>query len=226
MLGVIYLLAPSTVGTSWGFHDRFPPAIAAVLAAGLRLTRDNASGSPVPAHGLTFPRCLAAVVVIAVMARLVTVLVAWQGYDVRYAEYREAMRAIEPGSRLSAAIAVTGSADVLRRPSLYHLGNLATLERDAFFPTIFTYQAQQPLRLSRDFARQPRPRVLYRNTASDAMSDDPASPFSAEMLAHYDYVLVINESLFGPLPTTLEPVRSGNDFTLFRSPRTGQEDGS
>jgi len=164
---------------------------------------------------------LGAVFVGLVFARLIAVFVTWQDYDELYAEIRAGFERMPEGAKLIAAFSSNGHNFVaLRRPSLYHLGNLVVVQRDGFFPSIFAVEGQQPLRLAdryRALADRYRNMGFLSGEASQSSVSHLDDPFDPDVFQDYDYMLVLSsESFEVGLPPALIPWHEGADFCIYR----------
>jgi hypothetical protein len=94
--------------------------------------------------------------------RLGAILVSWHDSDRIYASLLPALDAIPEGGRLAVASPPDGVHAMVT--PLDHFPTLAIIRRNAFVPTLFTFTAQQPIRLTPEFRRLARhlpPSVLW-----------------------------------------------------------------
>ena len=154
------------------------------------------------------------------LVRIGIVADTWHSYDEIYKGYRTAISQLPEGARLTAAIAYRGRARLVMRPPLNHLGNLIVIERDGFYPTIFAFTSQQPIRLKPPYdelvTRYRDVRFRNEELSSDSLSRR-RNPFAPDLLRQFDYILIVRETLFDvALPSSLIPIYVGADFTLYR----------
>jgi hypothetical protein len=204
MLALAYLVAPVNLMTAHGLDERLPLAMVLVLAAG--------TASP----GLAVIR-----VRVAALAGLALFLVRMAATE---ADYELANRIyprliaildqVPRGGRLAVAF---GSNEI--GPSgipFNHLPTLAVVRRDAFVPTLFAYETQQPVILT------PAARVLQeaadpRKLWAALMVGEAGDGTVRQALAGFDALVVLDAHPFMvPATPFLDPVGIEPDFALYR----------
>ncbi|HWX24141.1 MAG TPA: hypothetical protein VN083_03825, partial [Vicinamibacteria bacterium] len=124
----------------------------------------------------------------------------WKAFDRIYDAVLAACDRIEPGSRLTFAMAHRGPWEQLFEPPLMHAASLCVVRRDVFVPSLFTLQ--QPLKLNPPFEElariTPYPLFLPRDLERlrEAGPRDSRNPFDPALLSQYDYLLVAHEEKF------------------------------
>ena len=224
ILTAIAVAMPFWIEGAWGitaFMDlRLPLVIALLLVAGLR-----------PQKTVTPKVAFAVVCAASVLlgARIIGISLEWRELDRQYAEFRAAVRLIEPGAAILPAQrtdATSGERGARFDYLYWHLPVLAVLDRAAFVPTLFTDPGKQPVRASERRAfldtnfGAPIEYALLVDAAygiGDVQGGIGMSPFWTDWPEHYDYVLTVH---FGdaenPLPDLLVPAHEGSYFTIYR----------
>ena len=223
---VAYLICPFAMkGT--GFLDaRFPIMLGLLLFAGLR------------PQGLS-PRAagaIAAVLVLAFLARTVSVGVVWLDHNRDLADFRRVTEAVAPGSRVL-VVSVDpedtpgyweGVPRGRRIPEFFrldfHLPALLTIERRAFIPYLFTVVAKQPLAVRPPFDRISVPEGQPPDWQSLVVGYNvhpvTAAPYLADWQHHFDEVLLLNAGGAGDLrqflPGEMTLVAASDVAALYR----------
>jgi hypothetical protein len=155
-LGITYLAMPSHISGAFGADHRLPLATALALVASLRWEgRWKGAPEKIKARLMTGAAAL-------FVLRLGAILVSWHDSDRIYASLLPALDAIPEGGRLAFASPPDGVHAMVT--PLDHFPTLAIIRRNAFVPTLFTFTAQQPIRLTPEFRRLARhlpPSVLW-----------------------------------------------------------------
>jgi hypothetical protein len=225
-LFVAYLICPFAMkGT--GFLDaRFPIMLGLLLFAGLR-----PQGSSPRATG-----AIAAVLVVAFLARTASVGVVWLDHNRDVADFRRVTEAVAPGSRVLVVSVdpedVPGYWDGVPRgrrvPAFFridfHLPALLTIEHRAFIPYLFTVAAKQPLAVRPPFDRISVPEGQPPDWQSLVLGYNvhpvTAAPYLADWQHHFDEVLLLNAGGAGDLrqflPGELSLVAASDVAALYR----------
>ena len=214
ILMVLYALVPFEArGT--GFIDQRLPPLGALLV--FAITQP---------YGLKRPLAPVAGVVLAMiaMARLTDIGAVWIGHNRDLVAFQQVIAGIRPAENvLAVAVRQTdvpqfGAGQprsrflrALNLTSIMHLPALVLIERDAFWPLLFTAATKQPLRVRPAYAGLAVEEGLvpsYR--ALEAAAADGAPPRDAPYLAHwqrdFDYVLLLHA---GKLPLQDQPLLPG-----------------
>ncbi len=219
---MLYLVCPfSMKGT--GFIDaRFPIMLGFLVFAGMR------------PHGLSsFVRsAIGAVFVTAFLARTASLAFVWRDHNHDVADMRRVIADVSPGSRVLLVSVDPMTLDYLPRGRVatgvsrldFHLPALLVIERQAFWPLLFTSPNKQPLRVLPPYDRiavsegaPPDYRWLATGTPDDAL---PFVPYMADWRHDFDYVLMLNPGGAGDLnqflPDKLQVVTQTDVAALFR----------
>ena len=204
VLALVYLLAPTKLMTASGIDERLPLAFALVLAAGTVST------------GLRLSRVrMAALAGFALfLARAAAMEVDCERADQVYPRLVALLDSVPQGGRLAVAFRSNeiGPAGI----PINHLPTLAVLRRDAFVPTVFAYETQQPVILT------PEARAL-RNTADPAelwtalMAGEAGDARLRKALAGFDTLVALDPRPFeAPATPLLVPAGTEPNFALYR----------
>jgi len=230
MMAAVAIAMPNWLSGSWAADTRLPIALPFIIIASTRLQSS---------HKRVIGLCaLGAAMLFGV--RIWSTTEAWRAYGREFAEFSAAAEAIRPGSRFLVvqpsmlpedAIPLAGlplAVDRRYGQVYWHMPALAVIERDAFFPYLFTgWTPVQP---------NPRNAGLYQTQSIPLTPEElrqgiePVDPetwttpnFLGELLYFrdwpktFDYVLWID---FGhppaAVPSILEPVSSGSFFRIYR----------
>lgn len=212
VLSAVYLVCPFTMkGT--GFIDaRFPVMGGLLLFAGLR---------PI---GLP-PRlrlAIAAVLAVAFLGRTISLGTVWYDHNRDLADLRQVMAAVPQGARVLVVTVDPQDAPAYwdhvphgrRLPGFFrldlHLPALLTIERHAFFPTLFTVRAKQPLIVRPPYDRISVPEGQPPDWQSLVLGYNvhpvTPAPYLADWQHHFDDVLLLEAGGAGD-PATFLPDR-------------------
>jgi hypothetical protein len=187
-LSAVHLLLPDVILTLEGADRRLPIAAALLFLGGtrLRVRRSRAS------KGVAFA------LVLLFAGRMAGVLDHWRSDGVAYADAREVMASIEPGSRVLPAYPPDAFGTVVQRSfAVYYLPVWGTVRRGGFSPDLFAFATQQPVRMTPPAWRLATmlrpPRVWELRAGSGA---EPATAGEEASLACYDYVVFVNHEPF------------------------------
>jgi hypothetical protein len=204
-LGIVFLVAPSTLKGGTFIEARLALMIVLVMFAGMqpRLPR---------------PQAMLAVAVLSALIgiRTIHVALAWHDHRQDVADVRSVIAQVEPGARVLVARGhpghITAGVSPPQRalPGLYrldgHLGALLVIERRAFWPLMFADPTQQPLAVKPPYDRIAQPLgepvdwpLLLQDSFS--ASDLAAARYLPEWRTNFDHVLLIDP------PTPLQPPR-------------------
>lgn len=222
LLVIIALVMPFQMEGAWGhiwYADlRLPTVIALLLVAVMR-----------PRNiGPKLLVTVAAAGIVLFAGRIYDITEEWRHVDRDFAEFRAALRVVEPG----AAILPVQKQDVPLRDgetrfehAYWHMPVLAVIDRSAFVPTMFTDPAKQPVRAAPARERMDTyfgapielPLLVDSATGGNEVAGGVGmQPYWEDWPSHYDYVLITHFGEKGnPLPDLLTPVHEGSFFTLF-----------
>lgn len=126
---VFCLFAPRMAGGGWGTHIRFPAVLCLLFFASLNVQLNARKTA------------LAALVLCLAVFNAVTLYQNWYGQDRQFAEFREAMQSIAPGTALFTALDAKALGHADTRP-YRHMAEYAIMDRGAFVPLMFTTRGQ------------------------------------------------------------------------------------
>ena len=198
LLTAAYLLAPAQIMTASAVDHRLPPALALLLAAATTAPRLPARAARAVAFG----------VLVLFLARMGVVAVAWERAGTVYERLLAALDRLPTGARL----AVAHPADAINSAAIpkTHLPLLAIARREAFVPTLFAFEGQQPLRLTeagRRLAEAASPPELWAALMAGTV---PAG------LREFDAVAVLSRHPFELPPNPLlQPLAVEPDFAVY-----------
>jgi len=173
-----------------------------------------AAATVAPRMPARWARLVAIAALALFVGRMGLVEAAWRRADTVYDRLLAVLDRVPVGARL--AIAFPSQAIASDPVPKVHLPVLAILRRDAFVPTLFAYQGQQPIAFSAAGARlaaEAEPSAVWR-----ALMSEPGGDASALAgLADYDLLIALDRRPF-TLPATplLEPLAVEPDFALYR----------
>jgi hypothetical protein len=160
-------------------------------------------------------RLAGAVFVLLFAARLAVFEGRWVQSDAVYRSDIAALDTMPNGARLAVAFPDDAIA-VDKNPEL-HLPTLAIIRRDAFVPTLFHDDGQQPVRLAPDYA------ALWSVDAQEplwsALAESTERPPESVLtrLKSYDFIVFVNVTPFRVPPSPcLGAVNAGTTFQLFK----------
>lgn len=210
-VGAAFAVAPKYVLTGAFLDDRLAMTAVFVLIATLDW-RGIGRRWQYAAAGM-----LAVVLVVRVGAAEAT----WRTWDRSLTAYVRALDALPDGARLTGALGYCCDSWARRRPPLVHLPNYVIIRRNGFFPLFFAIPGQQPVALRPQYealAERTKNEVSLRGMNHRLGPNKVArNPYESEYLAGYDYLLAINQHMFGvPPPPGLPAVVTGDDFGLYR----------
>jgi hypothetical protein len=174
--------------------------------------------------GRTTATLLATALVVTFCARMAVVEEAWRGHQRDVNMLRETIAPVQPGSKV---LVVTGtgptiSADYFTRMptarfilgryvSDIHMGGLLTVERRAWWPNVFAFRKQQPVRVNRAYdeaapygtVKTPFMPDWYSLTHRPTMPEAFLDPFMADWQRRFEWVLVLDPDAMvtDPRPT-------------------------
>jgi hypothetical protein len=210
LLAIVYLAMPQVLLGAVYLDTRLPSVALFVLLAAT-CWRGGRRGEAA---------ILAAVLLLG-LAQALFIARRWRAFDPTYESVLAACDRMEPGTRLTFAMAHRGTWQQLFEPPLMHAASLCVIRRDAFVPFLFT--VQQPVKLTPSFeglARvTPYPLFLPRDLERlrEAGRGDSQNPFAPALLSRYDYLLVVHEEKFPwPVPAPFELLMQDGPLRLYR----------
>jgi hypothetical protein len=204
LLVLAYLLAPVELMTAHGIDERLPLAIVLVLAAGTTSLRLSAGGLRVAAlAGLAL-----------FLARVAVTELDYARANQIYPRLIALLDQVPRGGRLAVAFNSNeiGSSGV----PINHLPTLAVIRRDAFVPTLFALETQQPVSLT-PAARALRDAADPGDLWAALMAGEAGDATVRSALAGFDALVVLDAQPFEvPATPFLAPVGVEPDFALYR----------
>jgi hypothetical protein len=221
-VGLAAIAAPSMLLNIWGIGFRLP-LVAAIVAI--------AAVSPAPRLGRPAVWLFVSAILALVAARAWTATALLRGLDGQVAQVRQLVAALPRGARL---LVVNGPLDAPGRlvPAgiTQHIGMVASIDRDAFLPTLFT--GTSPLQLVPALRGTVSPgggmaTITVAQLQEGYVHPAPPGPLPLDrdgMLkywlgwpARYDNVLVTHFGAdIGPVPPDLHVIASNEVATLYR----------
>ena len=204
LLGLAYLLAPVKLMTAHGIDERLPLAIVLVLVAGTTSLRLSVVGLRVAAlAGLTL-----------FLARVAVTELDYERADQIYPRLIALLDQVPRGGRL--AVAFDSNAIGPSGVPINHLPTLAVIRRDAFVPTLFTLDTQQPVSLT-PAARALRDAADPGDLWAALMAGEAGDAAVRSALTGFDALVVLDARPFVvPATPLLAPVGAEPDFALYR----------
>lgn len=215
------IFAPEWAMGGWGVDLRLPAVLGALAFASVEFQFG--------------PRMTAALVVAAlavIIWNTATLSGNWLYYDKRFAEFRNTIKMLAPGSKIVTVL--DGDAIGLASDQPYwHMAEYAIMDRQAFTPLLFTTVGQHVIRLKPAVARiaassaeQGSPPDISEldDLAAGNANDDPdirnVFPYLLRFQCHFDYALVIHlNGQRSPVPDMLRLDHAGSFFSLYRIER-------
>ena len=231
ILIILAVVMPFEIAGAWGhiwYADlRLPTVVALLLVAGLRPRNIG-------------PKIMVAVACAALVlfaGRIYDVSSQWRQMDRNFAEYRAALRVIEPGAALLPVqkqnVPLAGG-ETRFESAYWHIPVLAVIDRSAFVPTLFTDPTKQPVQAAPSRAPMdtefgaPIELALLLDSAHGGGTVSGGvgmKPFWEDWPRRYQYVAITHFGAKGnPLPDLLTPVHEGSFFDIYRiaaPPRPG-----
>jgi hypothetical protein len=208
-LMVTYCTINSQVLSSQGAARRLIPALFLVLACSLEWR--------------VRPKYLVCAIVLLFIVRTTVVMKNWSAAAPIYKANLAVMDRIPAGVKLAVAVGELNFPQ-LNNPPLLHLPALAVVSRPGLNNALFAARGVQPL--------VPKPQYedlfsVFHYFDVDVLTNPysktfrtTVNPFEQIPLARFDYLLAVNERLFGyPVPTTLRPVCAVRDTILYQVTR-------
>ena len=226
---VIYMAMPRMFFGSWVADQRLPIALA-FLTIGFVSFKDDSR----------WARYFLYVFVLGVAcARFVSVFLVWQQIDHAYADFRQSVAMIEPGSTILVANAddPTGS-DAFNMP-LSHAACMAIIERSSLVSTAFSVAGKQILSVNPKYRDRVDTEdgdpptvsqlVAAANQDRDVAPDHDGAGTSDSYWSHwteqFDYVYILyTDGTANPAPDLLTRVYDGRRFQLYKVNQAAEED--
>ncbi len=204
VLALAFVIAPARLMTAHGIDDRLPLAFALVLVG-----------------GTVSHRATARVVGVTALVGLAVFLVrtgVWEADFARaktlYPRLIAILDQVPRGGRL--AVAFESNDIGPTRVPINHLPTLAVLRRDAFVPTLFAYETQQPIIVT-PAARALREAVEPRALWQAVMAGEAGEERARRALAGFDALVALGPKPFTVPPSRLlEPIGVEPNFALYR----------
>jgi hypothetical protein len=184
VMALVYLAMPHTLLTSGGAYRRFTVPLTLLLI--------SSTDWEIRKHQLKalFSTLLGALLLV----RIAVLELVWLEQDRALLSYREAIALLPRGARLFPVFLPSHVTYRTNFPCM------AVIDRDAFVPSLFAYENQQPIRFS--------------DEAKTLVSQAPRWSF---ITAVYDYVILTDaRHLRRRHPDTLEEVQTNGDLAVFR----------
>lgn len=204
VLALVFVIAPARLMTAHGIDDRLPLVFALVLVGGT------------VSLGAT-----ARVVRVAALVGLAVFLVrtaVWEADFARAESLYPRLIAILDQVPLGGRLAVAFESNDIgpTRVPINHLPTLAVLRRDAFAPTLFAYETQQPIIVTpsaRVLREAVEPKALWQAVMAGQAGEEQAR----RALAGFDALVALGPEPFVVPPSRLlEPVGIEPNFALYR----------
>jgi len=214
LLSVIQIFMPDRLFSSQGADHRIPIALVLFGIAAVDPIIRRADRSEVIFAALS----------VLLLIRIGVIASVWSQADRVYEGYRAAFEHVSRGARLLSIVPAAGGTSLPDTP-LFEIATVAVITREAFVPSLYAYPREpgQPLRVRQEYeplVRQAPPQK-YRDQELQALREpsfaERNSPFRPEMVAAYDYMLLVHPRLFPiPIPESLVTEVEGDDFLLLK----------
>lgn len=214
LLSLMHLLMPDRLFSSQGADHRIPIALVFFGIAAADPTIHKGDRSEV----------IFAVFAGLFVLRMAVIAGVWNEADRVYGEYRAAFDHVPRGARLLSIVPAVGSVSLPSIP-LFEIATVAVITREAFVPSLYAYPREpgQPLRVKRQFEPlvKQTPPQKFRDQELAALrnssSAEGINPFRPDMVAAYDYVLLVHPRQFPiSIPGSLVAEIEGRDFLLLK----------
>lgn len=205
LLSLCFAAMPVMVSSSWFAYHRMPVIIGFFGVAAIDWT-GRAPWKPLTALVFAF-----------LLLRVEHVAVEWRALDADFAPIRSAFRSLPKGSRLTVAFAAFSDKPV---PALLHVPSHIVLDADGFYPAVFSFPGQQPMRFTpayADLGGHTGSRSIFHRFPLNRDALAPAlDPFAPSLLARFDVLLTYQDSLLRPLPAGLVLLQESGPWKLYR----------
>jgi hypothetical protein len=171
----------------------------------------------------------------AILARTAVIGLDWAGHDAQIADFRKVIASVQAGDRVLVVqaernddpAAMVNNPDGVRamvvNDATMHLPALLVIERQAFWPLLFTAATKQPVRVLPPYDQISLPEGEL-PWAGGLAGPDPATvkwaPYLPGWEQKFDWVLVLHPSGipdgYRLLPDRLEPTQAGGVAALYR----------
>lgn len=224
-LALTALAMPNYLSGVWGTDFRIPPILCCVLLAGIRDEKMSPNSR----------RIILGTALVIFVVRTSVITDRWHNLDEKFQEFRQASEIITPGASI---LVVQDQRDLpvdvvdLYAMQFWHMGALAIIERDAFYPSLFTGHTMVQASESRKHIDTPNGTPLSRAMLADSAAFRTDRRPLGDRLGIYnryfwigwsntfDYALVVR---FGnkenPYPKNLEELLNGSYFDIFKITR-------
>jgi len=218
---VVYMVMPRMFFGSWVADQRLPIAIAFLMIGFVTFKDDN-----------RWARYFLYTFVLGVAcARFVSVVLVWQQIDHTYADFRQSVAMIEPGSTILVANAddPTGT-DAFNMP-LSHAACMAMIERSSLVSTAFSVAGKQILSVKPEYRERvdtedgDPPTVSQLIAAANQDRNAPPEFYWSRWTEQFEYVYVLyTDGADNPAPDLLSLVYNGKNFQLYKVNQATEEE--
>ncbi len=218
--GLVYMLMPRVLFSSYFADQRLPIAIALMAVACFRLEMRQ-----------EMVRRLFIVISLGLLAaRVAEVDIAWANAAPATQQMKESLRKIAKGSKVLVAYTDSNMPNEVEHLGLVHSVSLAIIERQALITTAFTTKGKQIMHVRPDYRKMvdiedgtpPTIDQLILDAVGRG-SDDTS--YWHDWIKKYDYVYLLftDEDSDNPMPDKLKQMYDGDNFQLYRIIRPGMD---
>jgi hypothetical protein len=219
--GAVYLALPRVMFDTYMTDQRVPIGVAFMLFAcgDLELRRRLVR------------RGFMVVLIVLIAGRLIEIDYNWTQLSDSTSQFRSSVKRIVPGSKVFVAYADRSLGEDVRDLGLVHAACMATIERSALVPTVFTVPGKQVLHVKpnyEDFAdiHDGTPPSIAQLIVA---AEHPLPWMPAFWLNwtkfDYLYVLFTEDEAINPYPSRLKLVADGDRFQLYKILKPGESAG-
>ncbi len=218
---VVYMAMPRMFFGSWVADQRLPVALAFLVIGFVNFKDDH-----------RWARYFLYTFVLGVAcARFVSVFLVWQQIDHAYADFRQSVAMIEPGSTILVANAddPTGS-DAFNMP-LSHAACMAIIERSSLVSTAFSVAGKQILSVNPKYRDRvdtedgDPPTVSQLIAAANQDRTGEPEAYWSHWTEQFDYVYILyTDGTANPAPDLLSRVYDGRRFQLYKVNQAAEEE--
>ncbi len=218
---VVYMAMPRMFFGSWVADQRLPIAVTFLVIGFINFKDDN-----------RWARYFLYTFVLGVAcARFVSVFLVWQQIDHAYADFRQSLAMIEPGSTILVANAddPTGS-DAFNMP-FSHAACMAIIERSSLVSTAFSVAGKQILSVTPKYRDRvdtedgDPPTVSQLIAAANQDRGAASEAYWSHWTEQFDYVYILyTDGTANPAPDLLNRVYDGPRFQLYKVNQATEEE--